>query len=94
MSTFTTIKEAVCNTTTNVLDFTRGVGSNLVDVTTDNRIIEAAKTATEIGKANRIKSQTEKAMKKLAKLQKEQAELEAKFLFEQPESNHHDNTAE
>lgn len=94
MSTFTSIKEAVCNTTTNVLDFTRGVGSNLVDVTTDNRIIEAAKTATEIGKANRIKSQTEKAMKKLAKLQKEQAELEAKFLFEQPESNHHDNTAE
>ena len=94
MSTFTSIKEAVCNTTTNVLDFTRGVGSNLVDVTTDNRIIEAARTATEIGKANRIKSQTEKAMKKLAKLQKEQAELEAKFLFEQPESNHHDNTAE
>ena len=94
MSSFTSIKEAVCNTTTNVLDFTRGVGSNLVDVTTDNRIIEAAKTATEIGKANRIKSQTEKAMKKLAKLQKERAELEAKFLFEQPESNHHDNTAE
>lgn len=94
MSSFTSIKEAVCNTTTNVLDFTRGVGSNLVDVTTDNRIIEAARTATEIGKANRIKSQTEKAMKKLAKLQKEQAELEAKFLFEQPESNHHDNTAE
>ena len=94
MSIFTSIKEAVCNTTTNVLDFTRGVGSNLVDVTTDNRIIEAARTATEIGKANRIKSQTEKAMKKLAKLQKEQAELEAKFLFEQPESNHHDNTAE
>ena len=94
MSSFTNIKEAVCNTTTNVLDFTRGVGSNLVDVTTDNRIIEAAKTATEIGKANRIKSQTKKAMKKLAKLQKEQAELEAKFLFEQPESNHHDNTAE
>lgn len=94
MSSFTSIKEAVCNTTTNVLDFTRGVGSNLVDVTTDNRIIEAAKTATEIGKANRIKSQTKKAMKKLAKLQKEQAELEAKFLFEQPESNHHDNTAE
>ena len=96
MSSFTSIKEAVCNTTTNVLDFTRGVGSNLVDVTTDNRVrvIEAAKTATEIGKANRIKSQTKKAMKKLAKLQKEQAELEAKFLFEQPESNHHDNTAE
>ena len=94
MSSFTSIKEAVCNTTTNVLDFTRGVGSNLVDVTTDNRIIEAARTATEIGKANRIKSQTEKAMKKLAKLQKERAELEAKFLFEQPESNHHDNTAE
>ena len=94
MSIFTSIKEAGCNTTTNVLDFTRGVGSNLVDVTTDNRIIEAAKTATEIGKANRIKSQTKKAMKKLAKLQKEQAELEAKFLFEQPESNHHDNTAE
>ena len=34
------------------------------------------------------------AVLKLAKLQKEQAELEAKFLFEQPESNHHDNTAE
>ena len=94
MSIFTSIKEAIYNTTTNVLDFTRGVGSNLVDVTTDNRVTEAARTATEIGKANRIKSQTEKAMKKLAKLQKEQAELEAKFLFEQPEDSQHINETE
>ena len=81
MSIFTSIKEAVVNTTTNVLDFTRGVGSNLVDVTTDNRVTQAIANAKETGKANRIKSQAKKTMKKLEKLQKQQAELEAKGIY-------------
>ena len=85
MSIFTSIKEAVVNTTTNVLDFTRGVGSNLVDVTTNNRITQAIANTKETGKAIRIKSQAEKTMKKLEKLQKAQAELEAKGIYTETE---------
>ena len=87
MSIFTSIKEAVVNTTTNVLDFTRGVGSNLVDVTTDNWVTQAIANTKETGKANRIKSQAEKTMKKLEKLQKQQAELEAKNIYIEPTNN-------
>ena len=89
MSIFTSIKEAVVNTTTNVADFTRGIGSNLIDVTTDNRVrvTQAIANAKETGKANRIKSQAEKTMKKLEKLQKQQAELEAKGIYTEPTNN-------
>ena len=86
MSIFKSIKEAVVNTTTNVADFTRGIGSNLIDVTADNRVrvTQAIANAKETGKANRIKSQAEKIMKKLKKLQKAQAELEAKGIYTEP----------
>lgn len=84
MSIFTSIKEAVVNTTTNVLDFTRGIGSNLVDVTTDNRVTQAIANAKETGKINRIKSQHQKALKKLEKLQKAQTKLVAKSIYTEP----------
>ena len=87
MSIFKSIKEAVVNTTTNITDFTRGIGSNLVDVATDNRVTQAIANAKETGKANRIKSQAEKTMKKLEKLQKQQAELEAKHVYSEPTNN-------
>ena len=87
MSIFTSIKEAVVNTTTNVADFTRGIGSNLIDVTTDNRVTQAIANAKETGKANRIKSQAKKTMKKLEKLHKQQAELEAKHIYIEPTYN-------
>ena len=74
MNIFKTISSKIVNTTTNISDFARGIGANIVD----NRVIDTVKDIKELGRYNRMKAKAEKTQKKLEKLQKAQAELEAK----------------